>query len=467
MDKSDHLAAHDLYKAYSILSKAIRNMKLPTQLLSQCTSYMCQYIERKNGFFVKGIGRAYSSDNEGINSTESKSHEQHKAKKIKDNLQRETNKEWHITALIAALIYVTTKKLGLGRSFKDLCIYFDSQSIHNHQKQSQNVSARIKHNPSTKTSSSNIALKPLLVSKAVTELKNEFPQLFQSMSNPAIDAANLVQHVGEKLKLPSAAIGCIRALALHCGKQQVEIGRAAGSKPSLVCAAVTHFICRAAGVMQRLAKQAILKAEMGEKCDKNENIPDSIADVKEETKNCKKRQRIEDELPSDANHPNKKYVLNKSQSISLSSKSLQPDSQSTENIFLKSLDEDIIMGPGSELPSNIYAENCSSMSNDTQQKFDALSSAPVISTNDDKELEILQGWFSWSNQRCWSRDLSNIGNACDIRCATVLEYYKKFLHPYRSSLLTVVQDFLTSCQDADVCYLVSITAAAPLMILGQ
>ena len=27
------------------------------------------------------------------------------------------------------------------------------------------------------------------------------------------------------------------------------------------------------------------------------------------------------------------------------------------------------------------------MSNDTQQKFDALSSAPVISTNDDKELE--------------------------------------------------------------------------------
>merc|ERR1712127_225457 len=106
-------------------------------------------------------------------------------------------------------------------------------------------------------------------------------------------------------------------------------------------------------------------------------------------------------------------------------------------------------------------------STNIENKFDALSSEPVIRSDDNNDLEVLQGWFSWSNQSNWSRGLSDIGNACDVKSSTVLEYYKRFLHPRRFTLLPVVQEFLKSCDDADVCYLVDITSAAPLMILGQ
>lgn len=450
MEKSDRIASRDLYHAYNILSKAVQNMSLPTSLFQECSNFMCQYVVKKNGFFVKGIvTREQDSDDTILNG---------KKKKAQEDLRRDSNKEKQIMALIAALIFVTAKKYGVGRSLKDLCLHFDSLSAQYHHHHHPNLNSHSHVLPSS--ANNTFAMKPKHLSKAVAELKVEFPQLFQSLANPSMDAANLVQYIGEKLKLPSAAIGCIRALALHCGKEQMETGLGAGSKPSLVCAGVTYFVCCAASVMQRLAKQALLDAEMGKTTNDTYRFYGGLD--KEKSVN-RKRSRSGSNLSNSSDHPSKKVALHNGNDISPEDcKSNRPILDSNVTTPKKKSDKNTTETCPDGIVTSLDLDTL-----DTSDTFDALTSDPHIGMEDNKDLEVLQGWFSWSNQSSWSRDLAEIGDACDVARGAVSLYYKKFLHSRRTSLLGVVQKFLTTCQDADVCYLVDIQAAAPLMILGQ
>lgn len=493
MDKSDRTASRDLYYAYTILSRTVQQkLKLPAVVFEDCTRILCQYVSQKNGFHVKGIvSRDIPPATEMEGSKNTTNVERRRKKKMQDE-NKENNKEKQIIALIAALIYVTAKKHGVGRSLKNLCLVFESHP----QLKSPSTSPR----PFNKSAS--IILKPKYVTKAVNELKSVSPQLFQSLSNPSLDAANLVQHVGEKLQLPSAAIGSIRALAMHCGKEQMETGIGAGSRPSIVCAGVTYLVCRAAAVMQRLAKQALLDAELCKNSSTSNEFQYGLNDyhdnfqipVKSESR---KRPRENDKSKIEQISMNKRKSMEapkRDQSLStckITPNTLIPvkteikqsgtsttkdlieepkpsNTDETECGIMHDLYEEIKIEPMSISSSNVAIEN--DHDNDastTSTYFDALTSDPITQNHTNKELEVLQGWFSWSNQSSWSRELSEIGSACDISKVAVLEYYKKVLHPRRSSLLPVVQEYLKQCDDADVCYLVNISSAAPLMILGQ
>ena len=477
MDVSERIASRDLYHAYVTLSKNIAIMKLPMEILTECTNFICQYVTKRNGFHVKGIvSRDQSLEKD--KSSKNQTYEIRKKRKIQEDLIKQVNKEKQMMGLISAVIFIEAKKIGLGRSLKDICLNFDPHLCCQAHLMKNN---KVLSDQSSKKVST--ILKPKFVSKAVAELKVEFPQLFQSLINPSLSAANLVHHVGEKLNLPSAAIGSIRALALFCGKEQMEKGIGAGCKPGVLCAGVTYLICRAAKVMQRLAKQALFAAEMG-KQDEDQDIFDKRRkkDSQKEKKLGKndnaqdskyKERKRQSEVKQDVS--SKKRKLEKMDMAAFADKSKtsslpEPVLSNAENTILED-DMSISNIDTSYDDLQIHPGVISSIDpNDDQtemKKFDALSNDPTDTESDDKELETLQGWFSWSNQSPWSRELSDIAKACDVTYAGVLEYYKRHLHPRRASLLPVVQEYLKKCQDADVCYLVNISAAVPLMILGQ
>jgi len=492
MEKPDRTASRDLYYAYAILSKTVqKKLKLPTIIFQECTRYMCQYVSQKNGFHVKGIVSREVTTNSETNSSKIATNTERRRKKKIQEENKENNKEKQMVALIASLIYVTAKKHGVGRSLKDLCLVFESHpQIKSHPT-----------SPRTPQKSSNI-LKPKYVSKAVNELKLVFPELFQSLSNPSLDAANLVQHVGEKLLLPSAAIGSIRALALHCGKEQMDTGIGAGSRPSIVCAGVTYFVCRAAEVMQRLAKQALLDAEVGKSSTaSNEfqyglNGNDDAFDFAVKSSGRKRSREKEKAKDVPAYSKKRKSAESTNLGISISTcdvtsnagisvkkdsfqldvsrknkSSVQTDfknNEVVESADMQDFYEEIKIKPMAVYSSNVTSDNDNDNDASTVSTyFDALSSDPIAQTHSNKELEVLQGWFSWSNQSSWSRELTEIGSACDVSKVATIEYYKKVLHPRRSILLPVIQEYLKKCDEADVCYLVDISSAAPLMILGH
>jgi len=352
LDASNRNASLDVYRAYSLIISASKILSLPLNVREESIHLVCQYAMRRNGFNVKGVSKRSKED--GV-----------EKKKLRDE-----NKRKQIVSLCSAVVYVISKKLGYGTSLVNVCKSFNSSDVSHLCKDD--------------------TLKPKHSSKAVAELKIEFPGLIQSLLSSSVEAANLVESSCRKLNLPNLTIGAIRHIIVYFGQEFLEKGLVSGVKPSTVCTAFVYFVCLAGEAMQRLAHQAL-----------------------EDASKTKKRLPDIQHLP-----PTKKLCL--------------PQHQFKEKSLVT-------------LTSSSH--------------FDVFTTK-VDSSNTD--IDVLQGWYSWSDQKKWTRTLKEIELSSSVPQNLIYNFYTKYVHTNRTTFLQVIQEYLEK-QSHNNCHLVKITTVALLI----
>lgn len=402
LDPSQRTAAKDVYRAYTILEAALQKMSLRHHM-NECVQLLFRYAQHQDGFRLKGVVRRKSN--------------KASPPPPEETSFRDLQKTQQIIAICGAAVFVISKKHQQGYGLTDTCAFFHEHHV-------------------------NFTLRPKHVSKAVAEFKS-MALLSTTDSNnnttppsPSFESARLVPTLGSALGLPAAAVGAVHVLALNCDQDQFRDGLGSGTKPSTVCAAVAWLVCRAGGIMQRLAKQAV--ADYENTIDSGSGTTVGQPKRKSSGSTCgsstsSKKRRREHQHETTTDPP-------------------APDQIPSDTVIKQEDDEQFVSPPV--------------VSHDD---FDALSDAPLTNITNEQH-EVFQGWFSWCNQSDWSRDLDQIQTASGHggpSKATILDYYKAYLHPRRTALLQKVQEYLKNSQEADVCYLVNITSAAPLMLLGQ
>lgn len=465
MDKSDKVASLDLYRAYSIILSALSSMKLDEILLKECVNWMVEFVSLKNGFHIKGINSQTNLDKEET---------------------KELNKIKQMSALGAATVFVMAKKLGVGRGLQDICSHFYEIDLNNHphphfhscffslSSSTKSSSLSETSSPSYKLNTS-FVLKPKHVSKATSELKEAFPDVFRSIiADTTMNAANLVHGISERLDLPPMASGSIRAICIYCGEQQMKNGAFSGILPNVICAGVTYLVCHAGSIMQRLAKQAVesaentktskpIKKEDEEKdivklegCDRSVFIT-GISKKKKGTKRSREQTKIYQATKLDFDIENADDPSDLFQ--------LYPETESSES-------------SGSDNSTKI-AKTFDALTSDSTYQHDEKVSSPQ--DNFDQELYTLRGWFSWSNQKPWGRTLVDIEKSFNnneqkskgndgylLSHKKFHNFYKNFLFEQRHFLLKDIvqkhlEEYSSSSIDGSCCHFVNIEVVAPLM----
>ena len=452
---SERKALVEIYQAYQMLQRSCVALSLTNTVLEQAAVSMCEYAVKINGINVRGIStKGPSANGKDVNDNEV---DQQNASADHKMTVKQINKLRQMGALASALIYIHAKRLGCSRSLAHVCSTLDDQCSTEFAATCSTESSIQKASLTSKEK----MVKPKTCSKAIAELKIHFPALFYISSsspstantnaipttavespptappsvavlntndtmvpldpaNPAHTAASLVQHSTNLLKLSEEATLVIQHLALHIGKEQMEKGVAAGTKPSTICAALTYLVCCAGSIMQRLANQAIESA--------------------------KRKQKISLTGGSSSESVNKRAKLNfpaKTEEL-CKNRSTYDANNRTHEVDL----------------------NRMSLPDDITSKHDAHDAQ--------EDTETLQRWYEWTKQRSWDREYTAIERACGASRKFIYEYYKTHLYPKRLALLGMANDVLvkkivsnTNGSIIRGCCLTNIATAAPLMALKK
>lgn len=441
LNADQRAASVDLYRASRILLFAARELELPDRAVNEATTMLVKYAAAKDGFRgVRGISsRATPSGTNGaskddVGSTSSK-------KRLAK--QRDRNKVRQMTALSSAFIYLSAKKLGHGRSLKDVCASFRPE----HDFYGTNNDGKSTQLSTTDES----VIKPKHCSRAMTEIKILFPEYVRSVAAcPATNAPNsttsassaangsvaspqsseattslttvfghrseseinnLVEQACRKLNLPKAAQVAISRLSIHCYKEQVQMGSSSSTKPATLCAAMTHLACLAGSSMQNLATQALAPSEEPQLKRKHVRAREVVRPAK--------KQKL------------KTHGATATKDDSTKTASIQKDTKV-------------------EKPT----------------KFDLLSHDAVEMDDEvltKAEQETIKVWDTWYSQKSWGRDISVIADSYSASQPTVADYYKKHVHYRRKHLLELLQADSISDSAETTLLLKRIAAAAHLI----
>lgn len=371
MDLSQRKASEDLYRAYTLIQTALRNLKLSEGRLNlQVMQHVCRYANIKGGLSVKGVSKLLKS-NTGPQ-------------------QRQINKARMAAALGSAIIYLTCKKDGLGRTLKEICLSFEweewnqenqkplikNKDLSNALKELQTyipefvTSATLAANASQLPSSSmSTKIKPESSSSSLSSLKTEECNAPIYNEHELTSTTNLVQHSIDKLNLPPLVVAAISQLVVNCKHLNVSVEDV---KPMVLIASMTYLVCDAGGIMQRLALKALDSKEGTNsnvtKSNKRKHVRPSIMST------CKRRRTA---------------------------------SSSATSISTKISDM-------MDLP------------------FDVLSHSAIKEESSGKNMRAMK---SWSKQPIWRREWKDIAAFCKVTPVTAREFYKKGLHPHRKKVL--------------------------------
>ena len=446
LDANQRAASVDLYRASRILLFAARELELPDRAVNEATAMLCKYAAAKDGFKgVRGIS-SRTSATDGANKDDPKS----SSAKKRLAKQRDRNKARQMTALSSAFIYLSAKKLGHGRSLKDVCSSFLPE--HDLYGANHNDKASVLY------ASGESVIKPKHCSRAMTEIKILFPEYVRSVaacqatndeSTAAGGAANsnsvasessaaaslstvfghrseseinnLVEGASRKLNLPPAAVTAIGRLSVHCFKEQVQMGHGSSTKPATLCAAMAHLACLAGSSMQNLAGQALAPAEEPQLKRKH------VRATREVVRPAKKqRLKISDE-PTDVGEGQNDTKKTPSSALSANEKESKPK---------KSMKFDMMSHDAIEMDGEVLTET---------------------------EQETIKVWVVWYSQKSWGRDIGAIADSYSASQAAVTDYYKKHVHYRRKQLLELLQADSISDSAETTLLLKRIAAAAHLL----
>lgn len=409
MDGSMRRASSDLYRAYDMLNCAAQKLNLPDRAMHEAAGMLCKYAARKNGFFVKGVSSRLSSNKDNSAADGNAKKKPNREEKEALERLREFNKAKQMASLGSSLLVLTARNLGWARPISEVCSSFQ-------------MNVQQTPEPNNAAEMSGGFIKPKHCSKAITEVKTLFPEYVRSpaflqkstnnvdagaLSN--ISAGNFVDHATRKLDLPPVALAAIRALVIHCRKEQVEKGTESGTRLSTLCAGMTYFVCMAGATMQKLAQHA---------------------------QSSKLTLSAVPSISSGFDRPAKKQktvnVLVKHEKLEVLTPATTPCVDAGNDSF---------DGEGSSVVSD--SSSSSTGSDIKQEKFDVFSHAPLADPEAKQEYEARRIWDAWTEQMPWSRNVGIIEQSYGVSRNVILDHYKKSLHPKRQDLLQVLQQIVT------------------------
>jgi len=446
MNKAENIASLDVFQAYKIMQNANAKLSLPDKVIVECTNFMCQYAARRNGFHVKGVKSNVKFDYDANGTDRAKQEATEK-----QQISREVNKVRQMSALAAALMYVCGKKLGHSNSLADVCHSFSNGD--DVIKKEVGASSSGSKNPIENV------IKPKHCSKAIAELKIEFPHIFKlstylgmkkETQNSVENTTSLVHRMTKSLSLPDLVSGVTCAMIDHYVKEQFNQGTLSEKKFSTMCVSMIYLVCIAGSTMQRLACQT-LKSEKLE-CKRKAQMEycsfgnvslkrvkqDSISFMKGKGLNASKRVHT-----TEMNVADTKPTPEVQASISNSGKRKAEEMLEPEDCFdqLDNFDADLAY-------SSVDASKCS--------------------LNPTQNVNSLRGWQTWSEQKSWNRDLILIEKSACISRRMIHNFCSKNLFPRRAELLERGQEWLQKEAESGCgSYMANLTTAASIMVLGK
>ena len=424
MDTSQRKASEDLYKAYSLIQRALKKLTLAGSMgvMSEVMDVICRYANSKGSLTVKGVATKMP-----IGSHTKAAIEEH----------RSYNKFRQIGAISAAFIYLICKKNRLERTFAEIC-----ESLHHESPVLSDIAfIKAKH-----------------CSKGIAEIKKLMPDYVQSVTAAAADPSevqlskpvaskpeavasnaivrtdenskedhlvlittNLVEHYLKNMKLSRVAISAITCLVLHIRRHA-----GASKRPAIIIAAIAYLVCDAGATMQRLASQARVvnvKAEANIESATFINENGKRKHIRPGAARSTKRRQIS---------PGYKPAAQTSSSV--------PDATSSSEVALASV------------PS--------------EPEFDAFLQ-PVNASRSASSSSQPPSWSEWENEVPWERRILELAKGCSIPSVSAKDYYRKEIYPKRKELLSMLQKCFSHNIDIDGCkadiMMGNIAVASPLM----
>jgi transcription initiation factor TFIIIB Brf1 subunit/transcription initiation factor TFIIB len=415
-------ATKDLYTAYRIITQAAQTLHLPDRVTNEIVHRLVRYATQRDGLSVKGVSNRLSKTTTNNNNNSNNILQQSAAekKKFKGRLQ-EYNKLRQMSALGAAMIYLTSKSMGYTRSIAQICSCFQPDSTVQGIHQDQG------------NTNANPFIKPKHCSKAMNEIKATFPEYVagavannlhssptsvssskdndndESRRQDSLASVNFADHFLQALQLPPVAEASIKTLLAHCRTEQIQLGRNSGTQLPTLCAALTFFVCATGSVMQRLAQQV----QPPQQKQKQQKQQQEVGGAKEDGKT--KRSLSSERKAKESSTKRRKLNDNQKGDVDTTS-----DEDSDASVTVKDHDDD------------------------DDEPFDVFSHAPIVEDRSEKQkYEMRRMWDAWREQMPWSRSAIQIEQSCGISRDRLLEFHKSHLYPRREELLDVLKDMAT------------------------
>ena len=440
LDSKLRKASADLYVAYQMLVDSSRRLQLPDRVTHEATNMLCRYVAQRDGFHVKGVSSRLAVKKNNLSVVQ--------RKRAADSL-REHNKQKQMGSLCAALLLLTSRKLGWPRPLTEVC--GSVQQISSTHAPNNPVS----QSPYSNSNNDASFIKAKHCSRAMTEIKAAFPDyarsialsgttnMQHSLSSSVVDdpasTINFVDHAVRKLQLPPVAEASVRALVWHCRQEQSTVGQDSaatinsnGTKLSTLCASLAYFVCLSGSVMQRLASQAQTREQdTHSQQRKSAMIPLGTARSKIEA-----RRKFNSMGPP----PNKKPKV--------------------ASAVLKSSGDKQSPSPAFKIPSSKVgvAAKVDGENNDGEV-FDVFSheiGAELLAQK--QEYEMRRVWDTWAEQTTWLRSLSDVEQSSGVSSSTILAHYKSNIYPRRQALLECLRD---AVQDGTAVKVEESTSSSP------
>jgi transcription initiation factor TFIIIB Brf1 subunit/transcription initiation factor TFIIB len=442
LDATLKRASSDLYSVYSMLLGAAKRLDLPDRVTQEATHMLCRYVTKRDGWHVRGVASTLRQKQPPDTTARSRSNvSRGVVERAAKEALSEYNKAKQMGALCAALLFFTARNMRWPRSLVEVC---DSIKLPD-AALSNSIS-----NPHSLDTRKDAFIKRKHCSKAMTEIKEAFPDFAKSVASgdgvttlkghkegdDASAIANFTEHTLRKLNLPPVAEASIHCLVLYywqrlrkADNEKSDSDSKPARKLSVVCAAVAYFVCSAGSTMQRLAVQSSKRLEPSTKPAKRRKL-DSLSVAVSESSEDKKE-------------PLEKVTVVTDELGNVGS--VRSDDDERLGLFDVSLDG--------------------------WKDFAA----------EQRAYEMRRMWDAWSEQRPWDRSLVQVESCCGVSQKLLVEFYQEHLYSNRQNYLSVLQNAVRSDKTAtsveekeDALFTLSetplasillthVTAAAPLM----
>ena len=504
LDASSRSSLHKLYLAFTILEKAAQKLALngrANQTFREAVSWLCKFVAKNDGLRIKGISSG-SSSLSGMDLKECSllltllgpEHHQaigigsSKSKSKSSSLTAELHRFKQYCSLGSAILYLSAKRTGVGRTLTEVCSAFGTYSV------------VCSNNSSTgKGGNDNEPLvRPKHCSRAMQELRTLLPEVVLPLTSGGLatthdmaatlptSTCDVPIEMDEDTKPPAKVSPNYDSARSSVSDSPVPVKSDYRPDTAQSSGMVSQEEAALADLTSRMANSLKLP-------------PNAVSAAIAVAIQCAKDVRASsDKSPSkQPSNVGKSHIRPRQRRrVKGQSKTTEstPEIVAASSILLVCNAGGVMQRLARQALDRAAATSSSSsddcknnkpamMSNALDDMKDDLSFAPISSSaavptavaatrSDNKEAmqNTISSWTRWKNEPVWHRDVIVIEQCTGVPRKTIISYYSNAIHPRRSHFLGVARQRLEENSGSDTsmgraALLHNIVAAVPLLSL--
>jgi len=432
LDATTRSSTHKLYVAFALLEKAARKLEfhgIANGTFREAISWLVKFASVRDDLKIGGISSGkkggrhsldiscnneklflslFSSGGDELENLLSSTLMMKKSTSKKSSIVwNELHRMKQYASLGAAILYVSAKRTGVGRTLAEVCSAFGTFAV-------------VTDGSSEKRVDMESLVRPKYCSKAMEELKQAVPDVLAPVQNAVASAAP---------QPPSVPSSCASVASAKQELSSQPLESIARVTPDYLPSDMSNTI-----INNTNAEESAL-ADLTSRMASSLNLPPSaaVAAIAAATQ-CKRDKSASPE----ARKPTK-YIRPRQRK---SKSALKNDSD--EIIAAASL---LLVTTAGGIMQRLAEQ--------------ALNNTQTIS---DAQLDMFASWSEWNSQPPWHREVSHLEECTGLPSKNILMCYSNNIHPRRAHLLGAVKRKFEFGDDGDT-YLQNIAVAVPLMSL--